>query len=202
MICPPVTSSSPAIRRSSVVLPQPEGPTKTTKEPSSISRFASLMILTGPNDLRTPWSVIWPMMSSPFADLFDGAERQSAYELSLGEPSEDDDRGDGECRRCRQLRPEQAFGTRIGRNEHRERRRIQRRKVQGPERFVPSQDEVEEQRRGKAGNGHRRQHVNQLAADGSPIHPRCLEDALRDFLEISEEHPDHDRQVAETQDQD
>src|SRR5438034_1492908 len=46
-ICPPVTSSSPAIRRKSVVFPQPDGPTKTTKEPSSISRLASLMMLTG-----------------------------------------------------------------------------------------------------------------------------------------------------------
>src|SRR5258708_18983242 len=110
-ICPPVTSSSPAIRRSSVVLPHPEGPTKTTKEPFSISRFASWMILTGPNDLRTPWSVIWPMMSSPFADLFDGAERQPANELPLGEPSQYDDRGNGERRRGRQLRPEQALRT-------------------------------------------------------------------------------------------
>src|ERR1700716_3147950 len=110
-ICPPVTPSRPAIRRKSVVLPQPEGPTKTTKEPSSISRFASLMILTGPNDLRTPWSVIWPMMSGPFADLFDGAERQPAHELPLGEPSEHDDRGNGERRCRRQLCPEQALRT-------------------------------------------------------------------------------------------
>src|ERR1700716_829532 len=108
-ICPPVTSSRPAIRRSSVVLPQPEGPTKTTKEPFSISRFASLMMLTGPNDLRTLWSVIWPMMPSPFADLLDGAERQSADELPLAEPSEYPDRGDGERRRRRQLRPEQTL---------------------------------------------------------------------------------------------
>src|ERR1700716_2379041 len=100
-ICPPVTSSSPAIRRSSVVLPQPDGPTKTTKEPSSISRLASLMMLTGPNDLRTPWSVIWPMISSPFADLFYCADRQPAHELPLGEPSEYDDGGNGERRRRR-----------------------------------------------------------------------------------------------------
>src|SRR3979490_2847023 len=110
-LSPPVTPSSPPIGRSSVVLRQPEGPTKTTKEPSAISRFASLMMLTGPNDLRTPWSVIWPMMSGPFADLFDGAERQPAHELPLGEPSEYDDRGNRERRRGRQLRPEQALRT-------------------------------------------------------------------------------------------
>src|ERR1700680_2525797 len=108
-ICPPVTSSRPAIRRSNVVLPQPDGPTNTTKAPFSISRLASLMMLTGPNDFRTPCSVIWPMMSGPFADLLDGAECQAADELPLGEPSEDDDRGDGERRGCRQFCPEQAL---------------------------------------------------------------------------------------------
>src|SRR5881227_1522034 len=62
---PPVTSSRPAISRNSVVLPQPEGPTNTTKAPSSISRLASLMMLTGPKDFRTPCSVIWPMIPVP-----------------------------------------------------------------------------------------------------------------------------------------
>jgi hypothetical protein len=38
---PEVTSSSPAIRRSSVDLPQPDGPTKTTNSPSSISGRAA-----------------------------------------------------------------------------------------------------------------------------------------------------------------
>src|SRR5450756_2298151 len=105
-IFPPVTSSSPAIRRNSVVFPHPDGPTNTTNEPFSISRFASLMMLTGPNDLRTPWSVIWPMMPGPFADLLDGAERQPADELPLGEPTVDDDRRNGERRCRRQFRPE------------------------------------------------------------------------------------------------
>src|SRR6266576_3218264 len=112
------------MRRNSVVLPQPEGPTNTTKAPSSISRFASWMMFTGPNDLRTLWSVIWPMISSPFAALLDGAERQSADQLPLAEPSEHDDRGNGERRRSRQLRPKQALRTRIGRDEYRERRRV------------------------------------------------------------------------------
>ena len=38
---PDVTSSSPAIIRKSVDLPQPDGPTNTTNSPSWISRFAS-----------------------------------------------------------------------------------------------------------------------------------------------------------------
>ncbi len=58
---PPLTSSSPAIIRSSVVLPQPDGPTKTTNDPSSISRSALGMTTCGPNALQTPSSVMLPM---------------------------------------------------------------------------------------------------------------------------------------------
>jgi hypothetical protein len=38
-ISPPEMSSSPAIMRSVVDLPQPEGPTRTTNSPSLISRL-------------------------------------------------------------------------------------------------------------------------------------------------------------------
>ena len=38
---PPVISSSPAIMRSSVDLPQPDGPTSTTNSPSWIERSMS-----------------------------------------------------------------------------------------------------------------------------------------------------------------
>src|ERR1700744_4466093 len=107
---PPVTSSSPAISRSSVVLPQPDGPTKTTKEPSSISRSAPLMILTGPNDLRTPWSVIWPIVCR-LPLLLHGAEGQAADQLPLAQPSENQDRRDRKCRSGRQFRPEHSFRT-------------------------------------------------------------------------------------------
>ena len=93
-------------------------------------------------------------------------------------------------------------GTRIGCDEYRERCCVQRRKVQRPERLVPRQNEIKEQRRGKPWNGHRRQHINEFTSDGRTIHPRRFQDILRDFLEIREEHPDHDRQIAETEDHD
>ena len=40
-ISPSVMSSSPATIRSKVVLPQPDGPTRTTNSPSLISIFTS-----------------------------------------------------------------------------------------------------------------------------------------------------------------
>ena len=46
MTSPEVTSSRPAIMRSSVDLPQPEGPTKTVKEPSATARSMPWMTST------------------------------------------------------------------------------------------------------------------------------------------------------------
>ena len=46
--CPPVMLSSPAIIRSSVDLPQPDGPTSTANSPSSISRSTPWITWTGP----------------------------------------------------------------------------------------------------------------------------------------------------------
>src|ERR1700761_531081 len=128
---PPVTSSSPAIRRSNVVLPQPDGPTKTTNEPSAISRSAPLMMLTGPKDFFTPCSVIWPMVSPP--PLLHGAEGQAADQLPLAKPSENKDRRDCKRGRGRQFCPEQTFRTGIGRDEHREWRGLRRRQIERPE---------------------------------------------------------------------
>ena len=63
--CPEVTSSSPAIRRRSVDLPQPDGPTNTANSPFSILRSTPLMTLTAPNALRTSFSWMLPMAAFP-----------------------------------------------------------------------------------------------------------------------------------------
>ena len=47
-ILPSVVSSSPATMRSSVDLPQPDGPTKTQNSPSSISRSTPWITCTSP----------------------------------------------------------------------------------------------------------------------------------------------------------
>src|SRR4029079_11012925 len=53
-IVPSVISSSPAIIRSSVDLPQPDGPTRTMNSPSAIERLTSSTATTPPaNDLVT-----------------------------------------------------------------------------------------------------------------------------------------------------
>src|SRR6201986_5525571 len=52
-IVPDVMFSSPASIRSKVDLPQPEGPTRTTKAPSSIGIVTPCKTSKPPNDFRT-----------------------------------------------------------------------------------------------------------------------------------------------------
>src|SRR5215207_8346487 len=60
-IVPPVIGSSPPIERSRVVLPQPEGPTRTMNSPSPMVRLTSSTATTpDPNSLRTSSRTIWP----------------------------------------------------------------------------------------------------------------------------------------------
>ena len=49
-ILPPLISSSPASIRSSVDLPQPDGPTSTTNSPSSMSNQIPWITFVAPND--------------------------------------------------------------------------------------------------------------------------------------------------------
>ena len=53
--------SKPAITRSSVVLPQPDGPSTAISSPRSISRFSSRTASIAPNDFDSPRTRTWLM---------------------------------------------------------------------------------------------------------------------------------------------
>src|ERR1700712_5270095 len=53
---PAPSVSRPAIRRSSVDLPQPDGPTNTVNWPRAIDRSMPLIVFTSPNCFSTPLS--------------------------------------------------------------------------------------------------------------------------------------------------
>src|SRR5262245_19207037 len=63
-ICPAVRSAKPAIVRSSVVLPQPEGPSSVKNSPSAISSDTSSTARTVPNNRET-WSIEIAVKTSP-----------------------------------------------------------------------------------------------------------------------------------------
>src|SRR5882724_6794856 len=95
---PPSISVRPAIMRSSVDLPQPDGPTKTTNSPFSIARSMPLIARSGPKNFSTPLSWRNAMVEN---SLLDGTEGQALDQLLLAEPADHDDGRDGHQRRGR-----------------------------------------------------------------------------------------------------
>src|SRR6476620_3037271 len=61
---PDVISSSPATQRSAVVLPQPEGPTRTRNSPSSIARLRSSTAVTSGEYCFVRWSRVTVAISA------------------------------------------------------------------------------------------------------------------------------------------
>src|SRR5438105_2409110 len=143
LMVPPLVSSSPAISRSSVDLPQPDGPTKTTNSPFSITRSRPGMMDVDPKDLETFLSVMFPMVFLPegycptsvaCGVLFHGTKGQAAHQLLLAEPAHDQDGCDRQRRGRRKLGPEQALRAGERTDEGGERSRI--RGGQDPHQYV------------------------------------------------------------------
>src|SRR5690349_5607954 len=84
-------SSSPAIIRSAVDLPQPDGPTRIMNSPSWMSRFMSLTASKpSANVLVTPSRTISDIGGSPLS--LDGAGGEPGDDSALEDEDEDDDR--------------------------------------------------------------------------------------------------------------
>src|SRR4051812_40100758 len=196
LMVPPLVSSRPAINLSKVDLPQPEGPTKTTNSPFSMTRSMPGMMTVDPKDFDTFLSVMFPMVSSPRArSLLHGAEGQAAHQLLLREPAHDQYGGNGQRRGCRQLRPKQSLRARERADEGGQRRCLGGGQADRPEGFVPGENDVEQHGGGDARHRHRCQHIDYLAPQGRPVHARGLQYLAGDLAEIGVEHPHDDRQV-------
>src|SRR5207244_8159625 len=76
---PSVMSSSPATMRSAVVLPQPDGPTRTTSSPSAMSRLRPSTALVPSSYTLLTFSSTTPATAAP------GSQRTS-YALTIYEP--------------------------------------------------------------------------------------------------------------------
>src|SRR5256885_1202068 len=83
-------SSSPAIIRSKVDLPEPDGPTKTTNSPASIVRSTPVTtFMSSPNDLSIPRKVTALMLVS---SAFDRAGGEALDEVALAREERDQHR--------------------------------------------------------------------------------------------------------------
>src|SRR6266550_8911063 len=92
---PPSIRSRPARHRSSVVFPQPDGPSRTMNSPSRTSRSTSLRAIVFPKTLRTDSNATLDMFSSPTrspeieqvpAHEEDEEERRDDHEEAAREP--------------------------------------------------------------------------------------------------------------------
>ena len=91
-ISPEVMSSSPAIRRSSVDLPQPDGPTKTTNSPSRICRSTPWMTSGRQRICEHPRSVTSAIDRSASALALHGAGGQARDDPALEDEDQHDER--------------------------------------------------------------------------------------------------------------
>src|SRR5258706_15311350 len=96
-ILPAVTSSSPAMRRRSVDLPQPEGPSSTTNRPCSARKLTPSTAATPPKRFVTPSRTI----SDNAPPLREGT---ISFNEGCNEREARPDRGDGRGRRRLLLR--------------------------------------------------------------------------------------------------
>src|SRR5436305_12280171 len=99
-ISPEVARSNPAIIRSVVVLPQPDGPRRQTTSPAATSRSTSRAATNEPKRLVSFRSVIVDIKRR---SAFDRAERHAAQQVLLQHEGDYDHGHDEELHGCRQL---------------------------------------------------------------------------------------------------
>src|SRR5918993_2270694 len=150
---PPAIGETPAVRRRSTVLPEPDGPRMASVSPRSTTAKASVITARRPKDLET-WSRTRNDMAASSSSL-DRAEGQPFDEVALREEGEDQRRHDREHQRGRDL-PVLDTGCRDeGERAHRHRLLVRGREDQREDEVVPREDEREEHRSGDPWTGKR-----------------------------------------------
>src|SRR5215217_7156711 len=181
---PPSTFSRPARQRSSVVLPQPDGPSSTTKSPSATSRSTSSTAVTLPKVLRIAWkrtsaiyfSTLLLQHPSPHREQVATDEQDHDHRRS----HEEEPTGEAEVRR-------RAFEQRENLCRQRS---VAEREERGGEDLVPGDDEDEDRRGREAGQRDLDECRGSAAAEG---HRRLLE-LGRDAGEDARRREDYERQ--------
>src|SRR5688572_22657508 len=139
---PADASSSPAIIRSVVVLPQPDGPSRQTVSPAATFRSTSRTAASAPKCLLMRLSSIVDMAER--ASAFDRTEGHAAQQVVLQEERDQDDRDQKQRLDRREQSPAHADvaanGLRHG-NWHRA--RPDAGEKQGEQIFVPGEDQAE-----------------------------------------------------------
>src|SRR6266540_1566343 len=163
---PASTRSSPARQRRSVVLPQPDGPRRTTNSPSETSRFTSSTAATSPKSLVTPWK-----RTSAMALL----HHPPPHVEEVLADHEDHDQGRGEQEET--AREPERQRRRVQHREHLRRQRpVPERQDRRGEHLVPRDDEDEDRRRREPRQRERQDDARDRRGAAAPErHRRLLE---------------------------
>src|SRR5262249_19335522 len=140
---PALISSRPAIMRSVVDLPQPEGPTSTTNSWSLMDRLMSLTATTWPYTLCTLLSTISAMRLDP----------QPANDVSLSEQRYDQRRNERDDRRRAHEVPFHAELVHELSHDDGQDRRFMRGEDERKQELVPGIEPAQDRERREAGNG-------------------------------------------------
>src|SRR4051794_32454811 len=181
---PSVMSSSPAIIRSAVDFPQPDGPTRITNSPSAISR-SMCFTASKPSGYRLVTSRNWILATGPSLSLY-RARRQAGHDPALEDEHHDDDRDRHDHRRGGDL-PRRVRELRSAREERERGRhragRVGRGQDVREQEVVPREDEHEDRRGEHARGRERRDHLGERLERRGSVDLRGLLELPRDLAE-------------------
>src|SRR5215831_17041685 len=185
-IVPSLTSSSPAMARSSVVLPQPDGPTSTVNSPSGMSRSTPRTACTPLKCLCSP--VIFSCAISPLSAAY-RAKRQAAHEMALHEHPEQDRRHERDDRQRARFAIGRSLKTEKAAEDRRQRKGAAQGQDQGEEELGPAEDEREHGGGDDAGQRQRQRHPPQGTPTAMAVDEGRLLQLRRHLAEIGKHHP-------------
>src|SRR3990170_1336965 len=181
-ILPPVTVSRPEIMRRVVVLPQPEGPSKTMNSPSWTVKSIGLTACSSANFFSTFWSsmVAISLSSVLFADCAEGDAAQQVVAQGKGDDHDRDQEpqaagGDG--------RPLDATDAEHGGDAGRGSARLLAGQHEGEGVLVPGEDQAEDGGGGDASHRLWQDDLEESLHAGVTVHQRGLFVLARDLVE-------------------
>src|SRR5918994_1028756 len=196
---PDVMASRPAIMRSVVVLPQPEGPTKTTNSLSRMCRSTSFTTWLASNFLLSLRTITSAMTLS-----LDRAGE--ARNVVFDEERVDDRHRDRTEQRARHQRTpeEDVAADQLGGDADRHGLLVGRRQEdQGVDELVPRQGEGDDAGRQDAGHRHRDDDVDHGLPARGAVDARAFLELLGDGLEVAHHQPgterDEERRIGQDQ---
>src|SRR3954468_4338670 len=190
MISPALTASRPAIMRSVVVLPQPEGPTKTMNSLSRICRSTSFTTWVVSKNLLSLLRVTSAMIEIPLD------RAGEARDVMFDEEGIDDRHRDRAEQRTRHQWPpeEDVAADQLGGDADRHRLLVGRgQEDEGVDELVPAEREGDDAGAQDARHRHRYDDVDHRLPARGAVDAGALLELLRDRLEVAHHQPGTER---------